>query len=231
MKNVDELYAHKKKQSVLLILILFISITLNIVSFINPDILPHLRANSPTIDNNNNIELVEEKTKEQELNTSQPIVKNIEEETQILDNKSSIEENLLEIIEVPEEISENNILELEEKSPLTEEDIKETLAENIILTPEQYLAMSLRKEIDKITEKSKIDLISDIQIILKNRTMIITVKDNWNSLTESQQQTTIETIFNQMKYFNFGNFKVINNQHELLARNAFVGDSFIIMER
>lgn len=178
--------------------------------------------NPPTIDNEN-ISMEENKTN----NTEENNLVNDSNSLEIINNKplEDITENISKdskkIIENNNKIENNNLSEIIENS--IEEDVF------LPLTPEKSLLKNIENQIADITDKYEKKLIVKIEANFSKNNLIITLSQDWYSLNNSQQNSLVKDIFNKVKTLNFYKFNIQDINGKLLARNAVVGNEFIII--
>lgn len=165
--------------------------------------------NPPTIDNEN---IVKEQNKTN--NTEENNLLNDSNSLEIINNQSleNITENLSED---QEKITDNN--------NIIEEDL------SLPLTPEQFLLKNIEDQISDITNKYQKKLIIKIEANFTKNSLIITLSEDWYSLNNNQQNSLVKDIFNKVKTLNFYKFNIQDINGKLLARNAVVGNEFIII--
>ncbi|BAQ63318.1 hypothetical protein [Geminocystis sp. NIES-3709] len=99
------------------------------------------------------------------------------------------------------------------------------------LTPEQYLLKNIKDQIDEITNKYGKKLILRLEANLSQNILLITVTDDWYKLSYNEQNNLVSDIFNKGKNLDFYKFNIIDNTGKLLARNAVIGNEFILTNR
>lgn len=165
---------------------------------------------NPTITDNENI-VKEENTTD---NTEENNLLNDSNSLEIINNQSldNITENLSED---QEKITNNN--------NILEEDL------SLPLTPEQFLLKNIEDQISDITNKYQKKLIIKIEANFTKNSLMITLSQDWYSLNNSQQNSLVKDIFNKVKTLNFYKLNIQDINGQLLARNAVVGNEFIII--
>jgi hypothetical protein len=168
--------------------------------------------NPPTIDTIDNENIIKEENKTN--NTEENNLLNDSNSPKIINNKSL--ENITEnVSEAQEKIKDNN--------NILEEDL------SLPLTPEQFLLKNIENQISDITNKYQKKLIIKIEANFTKNSLIITLSEDWYSLNDSQQNSLVKDILNKVKTLNFYKFNIQDINGQLLARNAVVGNEFIII--
>jgi hypothetical protein len=110
---------------------------------------------------------------------------------------------------------------------------QDTIAEPTVtpLTIEQSLIANIEKEINQITQKYGEQLIVNIRANFSQNYLLVTLSDDWYRTDSNKQDSLVEEIFEKAKKLDFYKFSFQDNQGNLLARNAFIGDKIIITQR
>lgn len=165
--------------------------------------------NPPITDNENIVK--EENTTD---NTEENNLLNDSNSLEIINNQS-LDNITKNVSEDQEKITDNNII--------LEEDL------SLPVTPEQFLLKNIENQISDITNKYQKKLIIKIEANFTQNSVIITLSKDWYSLNNSQQNSLVKDIFNKVKTLNFYKFNIQDINGQLLARNAVVGNEFIII--
>lgn len=168
---------------------------------------------NPPIINNENIVEEENRTNNTD-NTEEKTLLNDSNSLEITNNKS-LENITKNVSEDQEKITDNNII--------LEEDL------SLPLTPEEFLLKNIENQISDITNKYQKKLIIKIEANFTKNSLMITLSQDWYSLNNSQQNSLVKDIFNKVKTLNFYKFNIQDINGQLLARNAVVGNEFIII--
>jgi hypothetical protein len=179
--------------------------------------------NLPIIDKEN-IFIEENKTNN---NTHENNLSNDSDSLEIINNKP--EENITKnVLENSEEITENNNNNSDKNVSNIAENYVETDL-SLPLTPEQSLLKNIENQIADITNKYEKKLIIKIEANFSKNSLIITLNNDWYNLNNSQQNSLVKDIFDKVKSLNFYKFNIQDINGTLLARNAVVGNEFIII--
>lgn len=224
----------------ILIIVLIISLFSNVlIWWFKPNTVINVSENR---ENNSQIESNHNEINSQNIpiidNTNILIKDNNEEDNNISNNINSLEiindkpkENIAEnkdkVIDNKDKVIDNNNTSTENISNENDSDIEDYLS--LPLTANQSLLQNIQTQIADITNKYEKKLIIKIDANFGNNSLIITLNQNWYSLSNSEQYNLVKDIFDQVKTLNFYKFNIQNINGELLARNAVVGNEFIII--
>ncbi len=109
-------------------------------------------------------------------------------------------------------------------------EIENNTSYEIKLNSEQQLEEIIKNIVKKVTDKYEENLVVDFKTNLSKNFLVINLSNNWYNLAENQQKKLAETIFKKVKKLDFNHLKIIDNQGNLLARSAIVGDKMIILK-
>lgn len=98
------------------------------------------------------------------------------------------------------------------------------------LNSEQQLEEIIKNIVKKVTDKYEENLVGEIKINLSKNFLVIKLSNNWYNLTENQQKKIAETILKKVKKLDFEKLKITDNEDNLIARSAIVGDKMIILK-
>ncbi|MBL1211220.1 hypothetical protein [Geminocystis sp. GBBB08] len=242
-KKQSKIARQKEKKNSLnfiLVIALLISIFSNLlIWWLKPNIIIN------SIENSNNNSPIESKKIEKTVNnipiidnqniSAEEINRNNFEENNLLNDSNSSEiinnqplDNISEkVAETEEEITQNQNKPDDNVSNIPENSLNESLS--LPLTPKESLLKNIENQISIITNKYEKKLIIKIEANFNQNILIITLSQDWYNLNNSQQNSLVKDIFNKVKSLNFYKFNIQDAQGKLLARNAVVGNEFIII--
>lgn len=140
-------------------------------------------------------------------------------------NQEIIEQNQEKIVSKDTNNQKNINREKEEK---IENEIEQSF---MLINPEQYLFNSIKEQIDLITDKYGKKIINKVEANLKSNSLIIEISNDWYNLNENTQNNLVSDITDKIKSLDFYKFNLIDNEGNLLARNAIVGKKYLIIKR
>jgi hypothetical protein len=220
----------------LLVIALIISFVFNILTWwFKPNAIINLPENK---ENNLNIETQGTETiidnPPSIISTQKKNTNDIREDNILNDSNSreiinnELLENITENVGVDQQkITENNGIGDNNVPKIPENNIQEDLF--LSLTPKQYLLKNIKNQIADITNKYGKKLIIKIEANFNKNSLIITLSEDWYSLSNSQKNSLVKDIFNKVKTLDFYKFNIQDINEKLLARNAVVGNEFIII--
>ncbi|MGI0483107.1 hypothetical protein ACN4EE_20280 [Geminocystis sp. CENA526] len=232
----------KNNLNLLLVIVLLVSIFFNIfLGFINPK-----NAVKTLAENKDNlveeIKNIEDIKNNDSINTENQTINNEIENIRIIENEENLEQNNeSKSLENEENIENNQVIEDNNINTLDNENIEidnkdNTVSESdkeleLIFTPEDYLLKNIKEQIDQITTKYGKKLIIKIQANLNLNSLIIYISDDWYKLGDTQQNNLVNDILEKVKSLDFYKLNLLDINGNLLARNAVVGNDFIITKR
>jgi hypothetical protein len=163
-----------------------------------------------------------------------------EKETILTEETRELEQN--DLINLPSTTESNNrereetkTSEIEpELTPSQEKeenpDIDNNTSYKINLNSELNLVDIIKNTLKKVTDKYEENLVVEVKVNLAKNFLVISLTNNWYNLPENQQKKLAETIFKKVKKLDFTQLKITDNQGNLVARSARVGDKMIIFK-
>lgn len=126
-----------------------------------------------------------------------------------------------EAIEMPEEIEAPGNPEPVEFAPPPEPE----------LTPEQSLIAAIQEQVGDLTRQYPEGLISTIEANFLESRLIVTLGDEWYSLSPSRQNNLANAIFERSRRLDFRKLELIDPEGMMIARSPVVGEEMVILRR
>ncbi len=99
------------------------------------------------------------------------------------------------------------------------------------LTPEQSLIAAIQQEVTALTNEYSEGLIGKIEANFLRSRLIVTLGEQWYSLSDQEQDNLASNILQRAKSLDFRKLELIDATGELIARSPVVGNNVIILQR
>lgn len=99
------------------------------------------------------------------------------------------------------------------------------------LTPEQSLIAAIQDRVAAITNQYPEGLVLSVEANFLGSRLIVTMGDNWYSLSPSRQERLVNSIFDRTRNLDFRKLDIVDAQGTILARNPVVGNKMVILKR
>ncbi|MGY6531041.1 MAG: hypothetical protein ACXITR_14040 [Cyanobacterium sp.] len=170
--------------------------------------------------------------KEENITNSEITIINDKLETETPPEANLPQEETPEI-SPPVSIDDNPPAPEEINPPIPEKEVEIIIEEKTVsaLTIEQTLYDNIQEQIDQITDKYGKSLIINLRANFRNNYLLITLTQNWYQMNSNEQDNFVNDVYDigKLLYFNKINFQ--DEQKNIVARNAVIGDKVIITQR
>ncbi|MGK7941788.1 MAG: hypothetical protein AB4062_16885 [Crocosphaera sp.] len=145
--------------------------------------------------------------------------------------KSSLPD--FEIPQINAELPQPEVVETPPKLDVPElpQPIKNAPPSQPKLTPEQSLIAAIQKEVTALTNEYSEDLIGKIEANFLRSRLIVTMEEQWYSLSNQEQDNLATNILTRAKSLDFRKLELVDTTGELIARSPLVGKGVIILQR
>ncbi|WP_013321661.1 hypothetical protein [Gloeothece verrucosa] len=99
------------------------------------------------------------------------------------------------------------------------------------LTPEQSLIASIQEQVTELTRQYPEALIATIEANFLGSQLIVTMGNEWYSLSPSRQNSLANAIFERSRGLDFRKLELIDQQGITIARSPVVGEEMVILQR
>ncbi len=99
------------------------------------------------------------------------------------------------------------------------------------LTPEQSLIAAIQKEVTELTNQYSEGLIGKIEANFLRSRLIVTIGEQWYSLSNQEQDNLATNILERARSLDFRKLELVDTTGELIARSPVVGNDVIILQR
>ena len=99
------------------------------------------------------------------------------------------------------------------------------------LTPEQSLIAAIQQEVTALTHEYSEGLIGKIEANFLRSRLIVTLGEQWYSLSDQEQDNLASNILKRAKSLDFRKLELIDATGDLIARSPVVGNNVIVLQR